>query len=73
MSKEDVKNIVLDTFLKVSLSISDQFPKELLRNLYNILQTHQFDRDNAASLQEIKLLINNFIEKKSSKVNGEDK
>lgn len=70
MNKEN-KDIALETFLTVSQEIAREIPMNLLQSIYNILLTHQFDRDTASSLQEIMHLINEYVERNPNEENGE--
>lgn len=71
MNKVENKDFASDTFLEVSKKVDSQIPEILLKNIYNSLLTHQFDRDAASSLQEIKQLVNEYIEKNPKKEIGD--
>lgn len=60
--EEKVKDIAFETLLEVAKTSAPELPESLLRQVYAIQHSHQFDRDRDSSLQEMQRLLDQFVD-----------
>ncbi len=58
---QEANDMALDTLLLVARNIAPEVPDDLLRRVFTLQRTHQFDTDRDVSLQELQRAIDDFI------------
>lgn len=66
---QEASDIGLDTLLLVARDIAPDVPEELLRRVFALQRTHQFDAERDISLQDLQRALDDFVGQSTS--NGE--
>ena len=66
MVDELTKDLALETILEVARNIAPEIPESLLREIYAVQYSHQFDKDRDISFQELQRVLDKYIDSLNS-------
>jgi len=58
---KEVNNMALETLLSAARDVAPEIPEDLLRRVFALQKTHQFDAERGVSLQELQRLLDDFV------------
>lgn len=62
MADELTKDLALETLLEVARNIAPEVPESLLKEIYAVQYSRQFDKDRDVSLQELQRVLDKYID-----------
>ena len=66
MEDELTKDLALETLLEVARNIAPEVPESLLKEIYTVQYSRQFDKERDVSLQELQRVLNKYIDSLNS-------
>ena len=66
MADELTKDLALETLLEVARNIAPEVPESLLKEIYTVQYSRQFDKERDVSLQELQRVLNKYIDSLNS-------
>ena len=66
MADELTKDLALETLLEVARNIAPEVPESLLKEIYAVQYSHQFDKERDVSLQELQRVLDKYIDSLNS-------
>lgn len=58
---KEASNMALDTLLAAARDVAPEIPEDLLRRVFALQMTHQFDAERDISLQELQRVLDDFV------------
>jgi len=58
---KEANNMALDTLLSAARDVAPEIPEDLLRRVFALQKTHQFDAERDISLQELQRILDDFV------------
>jgi len=58
---QEANDMGLDTLLSVAREVAPELPEHLLRRVFALQRTHQFDTDRDASVLELQRAVEEFV------------
>ncbi len=66
MADELTKDLALETLLEVARNIAPEVPELLLKEIYSVQYSRQFDKERDVSLQELRRVLDKYIDSLNS-------
>ena len=66
MADELTKDLALETLLEVARNIAPDVPESLLKEIYAVQYSRQFDKERDVSLQELQCVLDKYIDSLNS-------